>query len=480
MLRKFYLAVLAVIPQILSAQNNPVLQEKRMRQDMEQMAGDQFLGREAGTVHELTAAAWLADKAKLAGMAPAGDNGTYFQYFDMYRQRVSPLSGFEIDGKNYRLWDDILVQDVTVANVDAEVLMGNGDELPKGNLSGKAVVVNASMRGIMNNISLFARRYPTFVKNRYINDLQKSGAAALIIIADKMGEEAWVQSLPAMSRGFYGIKSYRDTIAKALPVFWVHGDAAGRLKNGSRFKANLLSDLYTYPSVNVVGMIAGSDPKLKNEYVLISGHHDHDGIRLPYDKDDIYNGADDNASTCVAMLEMARAYKAHPPKRSILFVFHGAEERGLLGSRYYAAHPTVGIKNIVAVLNGDMIGRNDIDSAALLGSSSPHKNSDDLVKMAFAANNEGPGFKLNTDWDKPEHPEYFYFRSDHLPYARLGVPAIFFTSMLHDEYHTPMDDAEGIDYRKLTKMANWIYQTSLKVANAPVRPTLLPDVKFER
>lgn len=196
--------------------------------------------------------------------------------------------------------------------------------------------------------------------------------------------------------------------------------------------------------------------------------------------DTIYNGADDNASTCVAMLAMARAYKLQPGKRSILFVFHGAEERGLLGSRWHASHPVVPKEQIVAVLNGDMIGRNNTDEAALLGGNAPHKNSEELVKMAEDANNESTKFKYLKDWDSPEHAEYFYFRSDHLPYARMGIPAIFYTSVLHNQYHTPQDESENINYKKLYKMTEWMYRTSWKVANEPQRPGLIPNFSLER
>ncbi len=229
-----------------------------------------------------------------------------------------------------------------------------------------------------------------------------------------------------------------------------------------------------------MGKIEGTDPVLRKEYVLFSGHHDHDGIRQKYGQDSIYNGADDNASACVAMLAIARAFNKQPGKRSALFVFHGAEERGLLGSRWYAAHPTVAKESIVAVLNADMIGRNNVNQAALLGADAPHKNSDDLVKAALLANADGPKFELDKLWDRPDHPEYFYFRSDHLPYARAGIPALFYTSVLHSEYHTPMDESEHIDFVKLRKMTEWMYRTGWIVANANDRPKVLPDVQLER
>jgi len=245
-------------------------------------------------------------------------------------------------------------------------------------------------------------------------------------------------------------------------------------------KINLIISKYLYPSVNIVGMLSGTDAKLKSEYLLYSGHTDAHGIRNSIKNDTIYYGADDNASVDVAMLANARVFVKNPSKRSVIFVIHGAEERGLLGSRYFSAHPTIPLKNIVAVLNGDMIGRNNIDSAAVLGVKSPHRNSLDLVNMTLAANKEGPNFKLDTTWDDVKHIEGWYFRSDHLPYARLGIPSIMYTTLLHPDYHTPQDNAENINYPKLKKMADWMYRTGWKVANASIRPMPDKDFKLER
>jgi Zn-dependent M28 family amino/carboxypeptidase len=198
------------------------------------------------------------------------------------------------------------------------------------------------------------------------------------------------------------------------------------------------------------------------------------------DGDSICYGADDNGSVNVAMLAVARAFQKKPGKRSIIFVIHGAEEVGLLGSRWFSSHPTVPIENIVAVLNGDMIGRNHPDSAAVLGIQAPHLTSNDLAKMVLEANDEGPKFKLDTLWDRADHPEYWFFRSDHLPYARLAIPSLMYTTLLHADYHTPQDNADSIDYAKLKKMAEWMYRTGWKVANADQRPDRVPGFKLER
>jgi Zn-dependent M28 family amino/carboxypeptidase len=240
---------------------------------------------------------------------------------------------------------------------------------------------------------------------------------------------------------------------------------------------HLVTETFEYPSVNVIGAVRGTDPKLRDEFVVFSSHQDHDGVRYVVAGDSIWNGADDNGSTSVALLAIARAWVKQPAKRSALFIFHGAEERGLLGSRYHAAHPVVPLDHIAAVLNGDMIGRNHPDTAALLGSQPPHRNSLGLVQMALEANRATGRFVVDSSWDRPAHPEGWYFRSDHVPYAERRVPSLFFTTNLHQDYHTPRDEPSRIDYPKLERMARWMYMTGWLVGNAPAKPSV--DAGFE-
>lgn len=457
--------------------------ESDLKKDMYQLAADNFWGREAGTLNELKVSMWLANKAKEAGMQPAGDDGTFFQFFDMYRHQVIPQSSVSIGNKNLSLWKDYLVAEPVNAKIEAEVIYARDlqpEQLPSIHINGKVLAINASNKNIAKDMTLFERRYPGFINRKYYKAAKDLGAKAIIFVTDDIAEKSWEEVLPQMTRGIYGIEGTRDKIPNNIPVLWIKRENKNWLDNNPKISINLITETYKYPSVNIVGKIEGTDPKLKNEYVLISGHQDHDGIRQPVKNDTIYNGADDNASTCVAMLAIARAYKKQPSKRSILFVFHGAEERGLLGSKWHATHPEVPKESIVAVLNGDMIGRNDNNEAALLGQNSPHKNSDDLVKMAEEANNESTKFTYLKDWDSPNHAEYFYFRSDHLPYVKEGIPAVFFTSILHSQYHTPQDESENINFKKLYKMTEWIYRTSWKVANEKERPTVLKDFKLER
>lgn len=461
------------------------IKESELRADLFAMAADHFRGREAGTVDELKASVWWADQLRAIGLKPAGDDGTYFQFFSMQRNRISPHSIVTVGNHSLTLWKDMLVAQTAPATVSAPIVfVGNGSkaEIGKADLKGKAAAVLVSAEGINLDVSLPERRYPGYILRKYGADLLAKGAVAIIFIADAMGERSWSQVVPAMSRGLYDIEGGPSaTVTEKAPVIWLHSAALDWVKNNDAiFNALIAVEHFEYPSVNIVAKIDGTDPQRSKEFVLFSGHQDHDGVRQPYGADSIYNGADDNASVSVALLAIARAFKQQPGRRSALFVWHGAEERGLLGSKWFSAHPTVPKSSIVAVLNGDMIGRNDPDSAALLGVQPPHRNSSSLVAMALDANQEGPRFLLDTLWDKPEHIEGWYFRSDHLPYARAGIPAIFYTTLLHPDYHTPMDEANKIDIKKLRRVAEWMYRTGWKVANANQRPAVDPNFKLER
>jgi Zn-dependent M28 family amino/carboxypeptidase len=288
-----------------------------------------------------------------------------------------------------------------------------------------------------------------------------------------------------MRRGSYAVDSAGAARPSAtFPVVWLPAAARARAAAASRLQLDLRAESFVYPSANVVARVPGRDPALRGESVLFSGHHDHDGVRHVVATggapDSVWHGADDNATVSAALLAIGRAFARAPGRRSALFVWHGAEERGLLGSRWYAARPTVPRGSVAAVLNADMIGRNAPDSAALLGAQPPHRNSRALVEAALAANARVSRFLLDTAWDRPSHPEGWYFRSDHLPYARAGVPALMFSTLLHPDYHTPADRAERIDYAKVARVARWMYATGWAVAEGPARPAVDPGFRLER
>ena len=468
--------------------NPPALQSittADLKKDMYDLADGHFRGRSAGTIDELKASEWLADKFRQIGLQPAGEDGTYLQFFNMWRNRVAATTQVSINNQPLRLWNDVAVSQMAHKQIDAPILyLGNAVTINFSTIDvkGKVVALEASAEGINQNVSLPTWRYSRSVMTKYGSQLLSKGAIAVIFVADEVAEKSWADANENFKRGTYDIEGGpNNTVTATVPVLWVRSSFKSLLQQtGAKLSANIIIERFDYPSVNIIGKISGTDKELSKEYLLYSGHQDAHGVRNEIKGDSIYYGADDNASVDVAMLAIARAFKKNPGKRSVIFVIHGAEERGLLGSRWYVTHPTIPQKSIVAVLNGDMIGRNNPDSAALLGVQPPHRTSLELVTMALDANKEGPAFKLDTLWDKVGHPEGWYFRSDHLPYARAGIPSLMYSTLLHPDYHTPQDDAARIDIPKLKKMTDWMYRTGWKVANASKRPAMDNNFKLER
>jgi hypothetical protein len=460
------------------------IKEADLKRDIFELAGDAFRGRRAGSVDEMRAAAWVAQKAQEAGLKPAGDDGTYFQYFNMKRTRTADRSTMQAGGQALKMGKDFWVTQPIDGHLDGPVTWLNSMADTTANLQGKIVAVKIQPPSALPapGMSLWEYRYTASAIRQQGMALRRKGVTAIIFVANEVTEKGIAFIGHNYEDGSYqnvGLpaaagRGNMNNNVKPIPVILLRAGLESAVKQGS-IKADMFMETYLYPSVNVIAKAAGSDVKLRNEYVLFSGHHDHDGIGNPVGQDSIWNGADDNASVTVGMLAIARAWVAKPGKRSALFVWHGAEERGLLGSRWYAVNPTVKKESIVAVLNGDMIGRNSIDSAALLGSTLPHKNSTALVDMAMQANKQLTNFKIDVSWDDARHPENWYFRSDHAPYAQTGIPAIFFTSLLHADYHTPKDEPDRISIPKLAKMTRWMYTTGWLVSQAAVKPAL--DVK---
>ncbi len=279
---------------------------------------------------------------------------------------------------------------------------------------------------------------------------------------------------------------------------------------------------------NVIAVLRGSDPVLRDEYVAIGAHNDHVGFRRggaidhdslkafnteltrlgaphwdgsrvgmrdsikqtlrvnidslrrirPGRPDSISNGADDDGSGSMTVLEIAEALAAMPvkPKRSIIFVWHTAEEKGLLGAKWFTENPTVPRGQIVAQLNMDMVGRGsaaDIagggpDYLQLVGSRRLSKELGDIVEQVNAQNPQP--FKFDYQFDADGHSERIYCRSDHYMYARYGIPVTFFTTGLHPDYHQVTDEPQYIDYPKMARVADFVRDVAVRVANLDHRP----------
>ena len=473
------------------------IREAEIKADLFALAGDPTRGREGGTIDELTASAWLAERARDAGLQPAGDNGTYFQFFPLERFRVSASSPVTLAGKALRMGRDVVTDAIVLAHVDAPATLVEADVLSTASaaaaglaLKDRALVVRYTPAPASPDAPAAANVGPRAANplRTWARSIQKTVAgqspAAIVVIVPDALKDQWERVAFPFSRGTYALDpdgtAEQRTPNRGTPLLYVRESALGPLPADPRLVASIFTDSFTYPSVNVVAKVPGRDPRLRDEHVLFSAHQDHDGERYTVDGDNIWNGADDNATTAVALLAIGRAIAAQPARRSALFIWHGAEERGLMGSRWYVKHSTVPLQSIVAVLNGDMMGRNDPKTAALLGAIPPHRNSPEFVQMAQEANAAVSQFVIDTSWDDPEHREGWYYRSDHLPYARAGIPALFFTTLLHADYHTPFDNPDRIDVAKLTRMTRWMYATGRLAAEAEKPPALDPTFKLER
>ena len=485
--RCLLLLTLAAGPFSAAAQD-PIdqIRDADIKADLFALAGDSMRGREAGTLDELTASSWIVERARAAGLQPAGENGTYLQFFPLERLRVSSTSRVALGGHALVIGKDAVPDAVFESTIDAPVSIVEGDRFDGLSLKDKVLVVRYAQTA---PLAQDAGPRTVAALRAWARNIQRAVAPspplAIVALVPDAAQDQWNRVAIGFERGSYGLDPDRKGLtmnpSSAVPILYVRAAALGDgVAQDARMVASIRTERFQYPSVNIVAKVPGRDPTLANEYVLFSAHQDHDGVRFPVDGDNIWNGADDNASTAVALLAIGRAFAAHPGRRTALFVWHGAEERGLMGSRWYVKHSTVPLASIVAVLNGDMMGRNDPGTAALLGALPPHRNSPELVQIALDANTAVSHFAIDSSWDDPNHREGWYYRSDHLPYARAGIPALFFTTLLHPDYHTPFDNPDRIDVAKLTRMTRWMYATGRAVAEADKRPAFDPSFKLER
>ncbi|MBK9389022.1 MAG: M28 family peptidase [Bacteroidetes bacterium] len=219
-------------------------------------------------------------------------------------------------------------------------------------------------------------------------------------------------------------------------------------------------ETYNSTSRNVVAVVEGSDPVLKNEYVVLSGHHDGRGI----DDGEIVPGADDNGTAAIALMEIGQALLAEHPKRSVILVWVTGEEQGMNGSHYFINNCPVPVEKISACLDMDMLGRNNPDSLYLVGSDLLSSELDASIRRANSKS--GINFGFDYRYSNLTHPQRVYFRSDHYPFIRFGIPSVWFFSGFTSDYHSYRDVAEAVDYLKFLKATRLVYATAIDIGNA--------------
>ncbi|MGZ5425438.1 MAG: M28 family metallopeptidase, partial [Candidatus Aminicenantales bacterium] len=249
--------------------------------------------------------------------------------------------------------------------------------------------------------------------------------------------------------------------------------AASKRLAGRRLAVEVGAATRKEKSFNVVAFLEGADPALRQEYLTLSSHHDHNPVR----EGRVFPGADDNISGVVGMFEIAEAMMIARPKRSVIFVWNTAEEKGLVGSYHFVQHCPVPVEKISANLDLDMISRNDPNQIYLIGS---NKLSSELDASIQAMNTKpGPGLALDYTYEAPGHPDRFFFRSDQYPYIRYGIPAVWFFCGTTPDYHTEGDVEAKVDYAKMEKVSELAYLVAIDIGNRPalLKLDLRPEVR---
>ena len=240
-------------------------------------------------------------------------------------------------------------------------------------------------------------------------------------------------------------------------------------------------------SGGILAVLRGRDPRFNKTYVAYGAHYDHVGIQHGMRPDSIANGADDDGSGSVTLLGIAKSMVAAHPRRSALFVWHAAEEKGLLGSAYFANHPTVPIDSIVAQINCDMIGRRGgasanynstapspgvADRVYVIGPKAAPNNQSRVLGTLLDSVNAKQARPLQIDHalDAPNHPERYYERSDHYNYAQKGIPVIMLSTGFHEDYHKVSDDPSKIDFEKMARIGSLMLDFGTVLANRETRP----------
>jgi Zn-dependent M28 family amino/carboxypeptidase len=257
-----------------------------------------------------------------------------------------------------------------------------------------------------------------------------------------------------------------------LPPRWPRDDRPQELRVG-RF-VGVIDIVHTaVESYNVVASVPGQDAARRGTWVALGAHFDHLGIRPTAHGDSVAHGADDDGSGCAALLAVGRALLQGPaPRRSVLLIWHTGEEKGLLGSTYFAAHPTVPIDSVVAFIDADMVGRNASDSLYIVGpATAPGGRSRALGVLVDSINATiAFPFAFNRTWDTPDDPLRIYYRADSYHYAERGIPVVLFTSGMHADYHQVTDIAARVDYAKLAHVARLLFALADALANRDTRP----------
>ena len=505
------------------------------------LADDSMLGREAATLGNVKATDYIAHEMQRMGLAPAGENGTYFQTVPVLIARIDTGRTISVDGAPIALGTDVLpfyagtaptvlpraaaTRSVDGAQAVFGGQLGSGTLIAPAQAAGKVVVFTVPVD------TTGRRDYRFYLKGSLLPYADAAGIAAVVL-----------DVVPPNVLGRYrapAMRVRREEAAGAAPtIMLVTPDAAKRMlgvtnldvvavgTTGKMMSGTVaLTEAPTaFPARNVIGVLAGSDASLRGQYVAVGAHNDHIGLAnrpLDHDSveatnrvirrqggqdmvraatpeeqaritqlrdslraahggsrpDSVNNGADDDGSGTVAMLEIAERFATARtrPRRSLIFVSHTGEEKGLWGSEWFTDHATIPRDSIVAQLNMDMVGRGKPTDAMgrgpnnvqMIGSRRLSTQLGDMIDSLNAART--PRMDPDYSFDAAGHPLNRYCRSDHYMYARYGIPITYFSLGYHTGYHQVVDEPQYIDYDHMARIAGFVHDIAEAVANRSQR-----------
>jgi hypothetical protein len=487
-----------------------------LRRDLFIFADDSFRGRETGTADAQRAAAFLARRAQLLGLEPAGDS-LYMQRVPLVRQVFTKATHVAVTvshGREHELhlgadYAPVLTlgqgQSDAKRNVDGEMIFvgyaptneAESDALARFDLEGKILVAlhGAPSKTRKDQVrNLESQRVLTERVNRLIALhpagimlLMTGGAEQLYeqtsprllhpVVLDRPGEhpeDATSDSTRGLPVILLGVARRGSPL---LPSGWPNDVTTQAL--GRNLSVHLDIERQPFTGYNVAAVLRGSDPKLNKTYLMYGAHYDHIGVvaaRRPARRakvDTIANGANDDASGSVALLAIARQMSYLRPRRSVLFIWHIGSEKGLLGSSYFTAHPTVPMDSIVTEFNAEAIAGTGENTVSLIGPRAAPNYLSWRVGMVVDSVNRAlmTPFHIDRQWDDPDDPDNVYERGDQYNYAKRAIPVILFSTPWEGDHASTLDQPQKIEYDKLARVAELMLESGFAVANRSTRPT---------
>jgi hypothetical protein len=499
MMKKWLVATLLFITVFANAQKESaavkyaaVITPQSMKDKLTILAGAEMEGRETGMPGERRAAAFIENHFRNIGLKP-GNGISYHQYFNVYQDELASIQ-LKVNGKLFD-WDkDYMMSLQSISNgknsSNELIFVGYGivdksaaiDDYAGLDVKGKTVMIlDGAPAGYKAPAVVAGSRTPSPISGAAkATSARNAGATGVVLVSKDFPRKT---ATPVKGNIYmnkptgapFMMVTVSEEIAAALAgrTTNLSSDALAALTKGKYVaELSIAADKKstTLQTSNVIGIIEGTDKK--DEYVFMTGHHDHLGKR----GDVIYYGADDDGSGTVGVMQMAEAFaaaakKGNKPRRTLVFMTVTGEEKGLWGSQYYSDNPIFPLDKTTVDLNTDMIGRVDTerktgDTLNYIYVIGHDKLSSDLPIINEAANKAHVNMTLDYKYDDPKDQNRIYYRSDHYNFARKGVPILFFyDGMLKAEYHQPGDTVEKINFELMQKRAKLVFHTAWEMAN---------------